>query len=218
MKGDRILTEEQLQSALRRIGDISRQFGSIGGYPYDPEKALQMLQWADEGAFGFQLGVCEFYKLTINYNQHNPIDRLVKQGGPWENQTSVDNWFHDTTYPDVNKNVGGSGLVVVKLVVIPGSELVNLDVGVVNESYMRRQLAVMRMRFANPAEALLIPANDHNIGRVRPLFVFTQGCFRSDVFKVSGDNGHRYLSANVHHLDCPVEADYVAVCDQEVVS
>jgi len=48
-----VLTGDQLRAAMRKLGDLMRQFGQ-GEYPHDPALALAALQAIDEGRFGGQ--------------------------------------------------------------------------------------------------------------------------------------------------------------------
>lgn len=48
-----VLTVDQQRTALRRIGNILRQFGQ-DEYPYDPARAIDALQAFSEGMFGIK--------------------------------------------------------------------------------------------------------------------------------------------------------------------
>ena len=46
-----ILTGDQSAAAFRRLGEIQRQLGQNGGYPFDPERLLIALQAISDGRF-----------------------------------------------------------------------------------------------------------------------------------------------------------------------
>lgn len=131
-------------------------------------------KWADGSVF----------ELSLDYTGGpGLVGRLADKGGPWG--------YRNPDINDANFPVVGNGVMTVRFRFIPGVELKSDD-GLVWRDVVEAKFREMGMRFPNAAEALLVPAEDQQIGRGKhPLVAFVQGS--QYAFVVDGNDKGRYL-------------------------
>ncbi|MFZ2189499.1 MAG: hypothetical protein WA057_01500 [Candidatus Magasanikiibacteriota bacterium] len=147
------------------------------------------------------------FTMPLDYSQVNLIDHLVQKGGPW-------GWW-DKGINSANFAVSGTGIVQVEFCIVPGEELKSADGNVRRDDAEAKFRAMGGMHFPNAAEALLVPANGHQVGRGdHPMLAFVEST--SHAFFVSGDERNRRLDLGDDDGYWFSYSGVLAVCEQRL--
>ncbi|MEK7189746.1 MAG: hypothetical protein AAB666_02065 [Patescibacteria group bacterium] len=117
------------------------------------------------------------------------IDRLLERGGPW-GYGDVKRIINDDNFP-----VTGSGIVPVRFRLLRGYDLARHD----NQVYfddLDARFKDERLRRPNAVEALLVPAEDRQIGREHPMLIPIQGASNTWFYVYEDVDVGRCLGAN----------------------
>lgn len=146
----------------------------------------------------------EVFIRSLDYTKVSIIAELVKKG--------VYLGYCNQEITDANYPVTGKGVVQVSYRILKGSDVKREDDEYVSAEEVDTAFALEGMRYCNPAEGLLVPAEDMRIGLYEhhPLVIPMDGSNTS--FYVVGDGKRRGLYRNADRKNWRYYANFLGVC------
>lgn len=193
------LTGDQLKTALKRLGEIGRQFGQAE-YPYDPERLLLALQDVIEGRF-VAADAGDTYPVVVDYSKS--FAEMVEDG----------KYDSRDEYGVTGKHfpMTGSGKAKIAL------HLVHLNYLATSSGEVIAEMDKRGLRSATLPELLAFGAKYPDMQRQFPIAILGPALW---MYPFSGDryiaelneyNGRRDLSLSVYGLDWCYRYRFLAV-------